>query len=605
MYEWLDNAPADYREVTRGLPEGWQASERVVDPIILLRRTDTGFRLDLAGRRTVRGETKTWNAPSPDHNWVADDMVIRPLPYDVRRVVREIVGSGDYTKLSFAEVVRLLRLEQLEIPIEPHESVFLPAKEAAQDFDDNLTVAGLNATLYPYQARGVAWMLRTLRHTGGVILADEMGLGKTIQIISLLLLERPDEQRPALIVCPSSLLANWRREILSFAPELSLLIHRGHQRTGVVSGLQRAQIVLVTYDTVVNDRAIFTGFRWRWLICDEAQALKNPDSTRRQVIGSLRSDFAVPMTGTPVETSLRDLWSLIDLAIPELLGSRKHFEDNFPDTESSAKNLSLLTDPVILRRRVKDVADDLPDRIQIDVPLELGQELCEKYNDVRRETLEKYPVAGALVATGQLQLFCAHPWLRGNSGDETDEDAVVSRSRDLPLLTPKMERAVSIIEEAFLSGKKILLFAIYNRCGDLIRKASEALVPAYWGAINGSTPQEKRQEIVDEFSAHDGPGCLVLNPKAAGTGLNITAATIVIHYTLSWNPALEAQASARAHRRGQTEPVYIYRLFYENTIERIMIERSEWRNELGNEAVPISSRDKDDLRRALDLAPEV
>ena len=178
----------------------------------------------------------------------------------------------------------------------------------------------------------------------------------------------------------------------------------------------------------------------------------------------------------------------------------------------------------------------LPDRIQIDVPLELGQELCEKYNDVRRETLEKYPVAGALVATGQLQLFCAHPWLRGNSGDETDENAVVSRSRNLPLLTPKMERAVSIIEEAFLSGKKILLFAIYNRCGDLIRKASEALVPAYWGAINGSTPQEKRQEIVDEFSAHDGPGCLVLNPKAAGTGLNITAATIVIHYTLSWEP---------------------------------------------------------------------
>ena len=152
MRDWLEDAPTDYREVTRELPEGWQASERVVDPIILLRRADTGFRLDLAGRRTVRGETKTWNALSPDHNWVSDDMVIRPLPYDVPRIVREIVGGGDYRKLSFAEVVSLLRVEHPEIPIEPHESVFLPAKEAAQDFDDNLKVPGLNATLYPYQA---------------------------------------------------------------------------------------------------------------------------------------------------------------------------------------------------------------------------------------------------------------------------------------------------------------------------------------------------------------------------------------------------------------------------------------------------------------------
>ena len=127
---------------------------------------------------------------------------------------------------------------------------------------------------------------------------------------------------------------------------------------------------------------------------------------------------------------------------------------------------------------------------------------------------------------------------------------------------------------------------------------------AFWGAINGSTPQEERQVIVDEFSNYDGPGCLVLNPKAAGAGLNITAATIVIHFTLAWNPALEEQASARVYRQGQTEPVYIYRLFYEDTVERVMIDRSEWRRDLGNEAIAISIRDeKDDLRRALQLCP--
>jgi SNF2 family DNA or RNA helicase len=173
----------------------------------------------------------------------------------------------------------------------------------------------------------------------------------------------------------------------------------------------------------------------------------------------------------------------------------------------------------------------------------------------------------------------------------------------VPLLTPKLERTVALLEEAFLSGRKVLVFAIFNRCGSLIREAAAGLPPAYWGAINGSTPQEDRQRIVDEFTARDGPGCLVLNPRAAGAGLNITAATIVIHYTQAWNPALEAQASARAHRRGQTEPVRIYRLFYEDTVERVMIDRSEWRRELGNDAVPISTREAADLERALSFLP--
>ena len=300
MRDWLDKAPTSYQEVARNLPEGWQASERVVDPVVLLSRAGTGFRLELAGRRTVRGRTEIWNAVSPDHNWIADEMVIRPLPHDTPRVVQEIIGGADYRKLSFADVVRLLRLQDSEIPIEPRDSVFVPAREAAEDLDDSLTVPGLEATLYSYQARGVTWMLRALRHTGGIILADEMGLGKTIQIISLLLLERLDEETPALIVCPASLLANWRREILRFAPELSVLTHRGHLRTGVVSGLRRAQVVLATYDTVVNDRAIFSGLRWRCLICDEAQALKNPESQRRQAIGSLRSDFDQPRSIGPL-----------------------------------------------------------------------------------------------------------------------------------------------------------------------------------------------------------------------------------------------------------------------------------------------------------------
>lgn len=579
-------------------------SSRVVQPEIRIRKEGAGFALHVAGTKTVRGEKKVWDAPGPDYNWVADGNVIRPLPHNTPAIVRQMLGGQLPKTLSFPDVVRLVRLGNPDIPVIAEESVFHSAQSAAADLRPDQDIPGLHATLFPYQAQGVAWMDQTIRHTGGLILADEMGLGKTIQIIALLLCEKPETSRPALIICPTSLIANWRKEIMKFAPELSVLIHRGHNRTGITAGLQRAQVVLSTYDTVVNDISIFAGMPWSWLICDEAQALKNPDSGRRQAVGRIPRQRTIPMTGTPVETSLLDLWSLADLAIPGLLGSREDFEADHPDSEESAKNLARLTDPVVLCRKVRDVAGDLPERIDIDLPLELGDELSRRYDEVLAETLEKYPVAGNLVATGQLQLFCAHPWLQGSGDPDRDQDAGIDPSAGMPLVTPKVERAIAILEEAFRSGRKVLLFAIFNRCGEIIREAAQGRLPdAYWGAINGSTPQEERQAIVDAFSGHDGPGCLVLNPKAAGAGLNITAATIVIHFTQAWNPALESQASARAHRRGQTEPVYIYRLFYEDTVERVMIDRSQWRRELGNEAVPVSTRDADDLRRALSIRP--
>ncbi|SDI81163.1 Helicase conserved C-terminal domain-containing protein [Lutimaribacter saemankumensis] len=447
-------------------------------------------------------------------------------------------------------------------------------------------------------------MNRTISHTGGILLADEMGLGKTIQIIALLMLQKPSKQHPALIICPTSLIANWRSEIFRFAPTLSILIHRGPKRAGVSSGLKRAQVVLSTYDTVVNDVSIFEGVEWSWLICDEAQALKNPDSGRRKSIAKLPRQRTIPMTGTPIETSLLDLWSLVDLAIPGLLRDRDAFEKEFPNTEESARELAGLTDPIVLRREVKDVASDLPDRIDIDIPIELGARLAALYDAVLDDTLAKYPTAGALVATGQLQLFCAHPWLQGEGGNADDEETTLVRLPEVDLWTPKIERTIAILKDAFAAGKKVLIFAIFNRCGEIIREAADRQVPsAYWGAINGSTPPSERQKIVDEFSEYEGPGCLVMNPKAAGAGLNITAATIVIHYTLSWNPALEKQASARAHRRGQKEPVYVYRLFYEDTVERVMLDRSEWRTAIGNEAVPVSTRDEEDLKKALLIRP--
>ena len=603
MSDWLDRAPERYDELRRSLPPGIGLSERVLAPVVTLQRAGDGFAAHLAGRRTVRGEAIVTPARSIRHNWVLEGSTVWPLPSDIFSTIAEIAGSDPAAPLSFGQVVALLSRRSEVVDFEADGTVLSPAREEADALDGAVAIPGLQATLFPYQARGVQWMRDIIRHTGGLILADEMGLGKTIQIIALLLDEPPEQAMPALIVCPTTLIANWRREILKFGPSLSLLIHRGPHRTGISAGLHRSQIVITTYDTLVNDVAIFQGVEWSWLICDEAQAVRNPDAQRRIAVSSLPRRRTIPMTGTPVETSLRDLWSLTDLAIPGLLGEREEFDTLFPDDEDAARRLASITAPVILRRKVADVASDLPERIDIDIPLELGPDLADRYRQVLADTLEKYPTAGALVATGQLQLFCAHPWLQGGAEAVDDTEADLAPTPASALLTPKLERTIELLQEAFASGQKVLLFALFNRCGDLVRQAAADLPNAYWGAINGATPQEDRQRIVDEFSQFEGPGCLILNPKAAGAGLNITAATIVIHYTQVWNPALEAQASARAHRRGQTEPVLIYRLYYEDTVEKVMIERSEWRRDLGNDAVPISTRENKDLRRALALRP--
>ena len=215
-----------------------------------------------------------------------------------------------FVLLSFADVLAIARIDQDLIRIELAAEVLTPARDAAVGISEASKIPGLRAELYPYQADGVAWMHQTLKHTGGLILADEMGLGKTIQIISLLLLTRPTNDAPALIVCPTSLISNWKREIFRFAPDLSVMVHRGARRAGIVRNLQVAQVVITTYDTAVNDISIFSAMEWGWVICDEAQAIKNPRSARRQALATIPRVRTIPMTGPPVENSLLDLWSV-------------------------------------------------------------------------------------------------------------------------------------------------------------------------------------------------------------------------------------------------------------------------------------------------------
>lgn len=597
--------PATFEALRECPPSGFSLSDRLIDPVIIISKVADNIVARLGGFRLLRGRRFVYLTPSSNHAWIIDGSIIRPLPHDAVCLFERMLNGLSPDNLSYSQAIRLLRNPAGDLLVEADNEFLQTGRTKANTLDSEIIVHGLKATLFPYQARGVRWMWETITHTGGLILADEMGLGKTLQIIALLLMDPPEADAPALIICPTSLIANWVREFERFAPRVTLMVHRGAKRAGIYRELQRTSVVVTTYDTMVNDISIFSSFEWSWVICDEAQAIKNPDSNRRNAVISIPRRRTIPMTGTPVENGLLDLWSLADFAIPGLLGSRQEFEASYPDSLESAQTVGQFTDPIILKRRVADVAGDLPERIDIDVPLELDDALADHYIKVRAATLAKYPVAGALVATLQLQLVCAHPWLRrDNNIDNEYEDSAVLRSTDYPLVTPKMDRAVSLLREAFSNGRKVLIFALFNRIGELVIEATKSAPNTYWGAINGSTPQHDRQTIIDEFTNHDGPGCLILNPKAAGAGLNITAATVVIHFTPVWNPALEAQASARAHRRGQTQPVTVYRLFYKDTVEEIMIDRSLWKSELANESVPVSTRDARDLKRALEIAPE-
>ena len=441
--------PFDFGSLISALPEGYTISEQVIEPVAFLARVSRKLTISLGGRRVRKGEVSFFKAPSVLHAWILDGMVFRPLPADAPQILKKFLGDESPDNISYATAIKLLRFPPEGVKVEAASDVINSGKIVAEEMPLGIKILNLHANLYPYQAQGVQWMWQTVNLNGGLILADEMGLGKTLQIIALLLIEPPNKSSPALIVCPTSLIANWVREFARFAPTLSLMVHRGSNRAGIFRDLQVASVVISTYETIVNDISIFSSFEWSWVICDEAQAIKNPDSNRRQAIVTIPRCRSIPMTGTPVENTLMDLWSLADFAIPGMLGDRTVFEVEFPDTVEAAQALGRLTDPIMLKRRVRDVAGDLPERIDIDLPLELDSVLANHYDEVRKNTMEKYPIAGALVATLQLQLVCAHPWLRVPVATSIDWDNANIEANALPLITPKLERTTELLREAF------------------------------------------------------------------------------------------------------------------------------------------------------------
>lgn len=599
--------PADYNALADSDCGVMKLTDSLCDPVVLIENLEGIPTAFLSGHIFRKGQHLYPKAASLEHTWIDDGKFIRPLPSDTPQILGELFDGLEPSRLTFPQVLSL-RTKAADLPLEVKvsEEILEAATTASQRFLLSQQPEGLQATLYPYQEQGVAWMDDTLGKLGGLILADEMGLGKTLQIITLFLLRKPSKDNPALVVCPTSLIANWGLEIMKFAPGLTWAIHHGGNRARIHSQLTEAEVLLTTYDTLVIDRLLLSSIDWTYLIFDEAQALKNPDSNRRRTVSMLRRDYTIPVTGTPVETSLQDLWSLTDIAIPGLLGTRDEFSVCYPDSMDSAERLAEVTDPVILKRKLGDVADQLPERINVEIPVDLGADLSKAYEQTRQYICDTYPKAGQLVASGQLALFCAHPWLstKDPEVENWEENVQIKKSDGFTLMTPKLEACIELLASAFENRRKVIIFAAYNNCREIIEEAAANLPVAYWNSINGSTPGEQRQVILDEFSNHEGNAALVLNPKAAGAGLNIQAASIVIHFTQYWNPALEAQASARSHRTGQKNPVTVYYLYYQNTVERIMLDRTEFRREMADAAVTVTLSDlESDLEKALSLSP--
>jgi SNF2 family DNA or RNA helicase len=453
----------------------------------------------------------------------------------------------------------------------------------------------IQAQLYPYQRDGWLWLGFIMREQLGGLLADEMGLGKTLQVISAL--RDPGGEVAAggaLVIAPGSLLENWIREVAKFCPDFRAYKHQGAMRTGSPSDLKGFDLVVTSYDTVIRDLSLLKMIEWNVVILDEAQNIRNPNALRTKSVKEISRRVGLAVTGTPVENRLRDLWSIMDFAVPGYLGDLNNFESSYVDDVDAASALEPLISPLMLRRRVADVATDLPQRIDIPEFLEMSEAEASAYEGVRREVFEEYGKAATLVSLGRLRQFCTHP------------DIIAAPSRAPNVGFSKFDRLMELLDEIFSRREKALVFTSYTKMADLISEMAVRTFGVMAATLDGRLAIDERQQLIDRFSMHDGPAVLILNPRAGGSGLNITSANHVIHYNPEWNPALEDQASARAYRRGQELPVTVRRLIYAGTVEEAMDERLHRKRNVAEAAIiGTGGQDEDyaDILEALQRSP--
>jgi superfamily II DNA or RNA helicase len=435
--------------------------------------------------------------------------------------------------------------------------------DAARALDPALP-EGLTATLRPYQIEGYKWLTRLAAWGAGACLADDMGLGKTVQALALLLARAP--AGAALVVAPTSVGPNWIREAERFAPGLRARLYRGPARATLLTELRPGDLLVTSYALAVRDAEALSAARFGTLVLDEAQAIKNALTRRARAVTGLAAELRVALTGTPVENHLGELWSLMRVLTPGLLGSWDHFRERFAnpierdhDAARSAA-LSRLVRPFLLRRTKAEVAPELPPRIEVEHFVDLSAAERRLYDDARRAALEaiasgsgdaRFAVFAALT---RLRRLACHPRL-------VDDGATVPSS--------KLAALLDVVRELREEGHRALVFSQFTSHLALVREALDREGITHLD-LEGSTPSEERTRRVDAFQAGEAD-LFLISLKAGGTGLNLTAADHVIHLDPWWNPAVEDQATDRAHRIGQDKPVTVIRLVVRATIEEAVL----------------------------------
>ncbi|MEV0694897.1 DEAD/DEAH box helicase [Streptomyces sp. NPDC050388] len=429
--------------------------------------------------------------------------------------------------------------------------------------------AALTATLRDYQRRGLNWLVHMTSVGLGCCLADDMGLGKTITLIALHLHRQSDPASagPTLVVCPTSLMGNWQREIERFAPGTPVRRFHGARRS--LDALAEGEFVLTTYGTVRLDAPRLAEVSWGMVVADEAQHVKNPYAATARQLRSIGARARVALTGTPVENNLSELWAVLDWTTPGLLGRLGTFRRRYADAAeggqdpAAAERLARLVRPFLLRRRKSDpgIAPELPPKTETDHPVSLTQEQAGLYEAVVREALAEISGTDSMARRGMivklltgLKQICNHP------AQFLKEDRPVLAGR-----SGKLELLDELLDTVLAEESGVLVFTQYVRMARLLERHLAARgVPSQF--LHGGTPVAGREAMVRRFQDGEVP-VFLLSLKAAGTGLNLTRAEHVVHYDRWWNPAVEAQATDRAYRIGQTRPVQVHRLIAEGTIE--------------------------------------
>lgn len=434
----------------------------------------------------------------------------------------------------------------------------------------------INATLRPYQKRGYEWMFQNMRLGFGSILADDMGLGKTLQVITLMQKIKDDgmlDKKHIIVVAPTGLLANWQAELNRFAPKLSVFLYHGPNRN-----LEefKHDILLTSYGLVRSDIDHLKKTKWAIVVIDEAQNIKNNTAAQSKAVKAIRADVHIAMSGTPVENRLSEYWSIMDFANKGYLGTIKTFNDEYAvpiqqkgDSDCAAR-FRRITAPMMMRRLKtdKNIINDLPDKIEQDEYAMLTPQQAALYHQVLEEsmkTIEGFDEGDqktlfkrqGLILQMMLALkqICNHPAQYLKNGDFQ------------PALSGKTEMLLTLVNAINDSGEKAIIFTQFKEMGDMLQQFITEATGRKPMFLHGGTDIKQRKEMVDRFQNNRADRIFLLSLKAAGTGLNLTAATHVIHYDLWWNPAVEAQATDRAYRIGQKKNVMVHRFITRDTFE--------------------------------------